>query len=171
MTQTPQSQQPRSFEDETLSPGFPQIPLAIIASIVGAIAGALLTKALGYVLPVYIPVIPGFLIGYCVVRVCSGGNLTIRIIAAVFGFIGAVFTESIWYVGHPGIWHYMTHFYENATTLDWVFRVGNVLVAYWYSGTPTVTAYTPAAPPVPCPHCGAANLSRAKYCSECGNKM
>jgi len=161
--------------DDADQPKFP-LPaalLVVVAGTLGAALGAGLTVAAQSVVGVYIPIVPGYLAASAIVRVHRSDAVWVGIVGGLCGFVGGLFAEAFVYV-NPGVWHYVTHFYENASTMDWLFRAINAGVGYWFArSTPISPAsgFPVAIPGTSCPHCGEGNLPNSQFCAHCGQPM
>ena len=164
---------PNMFPDATEPSVLPKALLAVGAGIVGAALGAALTVLARRWIGFYIPMLPGFFAASAITRVYASDAIAIGAIGALCGFVGGVLAEAFIYV-NPGVVHYMIHFYENGTTTDWIFRILNAGVGFWYSRA-TQRAPLPGSPsgaePSRCPSCSRGNLPGAKFCSHCGEQM
>jgi len=107
-------------------------------AILGAALGAALTVAARSMLGFYIPIVPGYLAASAIVRVHRSDAIWVGLVGGLCGFVGGLFAEAFVYV-NPGVWHYVSHFYENATTMDWLFRVINAGVGFWFARSATTS--------------------------------
>ncbi len=171
MNQPPQFQD--AYDGDTPQFRISAVLLVVLAGIVGAAIGVGLTMAARSMLGFYIPIIPGYLAASAIVRVHRSDAIWVGIVGGLCGFVGGLFVEAFIYE-NPGVWHYITHFYENATTSDWLFRAINAGVGFWFarsvpisaaSGFPVTTGGTS------CPHCGEGNLPNSQFCAQCGQPM
>ena len=157
------------------APQFPlkAVLLVVVAAIVGAALGAALTVAAHRMIGVYIPIVPGYLAASAIVRVHRSDAIWVGIVGGLCGFVGGLFAEAFVYV-NPGVWHYVSHFYENATTMAWMFRAINAGVGFWFARSVPITAargFPVATPGISCPHCGEGNLPNSQFCAHCGQPM
>ena len=163
---------------DTYDGNAPQFPLkavllVVVAAIVGAALGAALTVAAHRMIGVYIPIVPGYLAASVIVRMHRSDAIWVGIVGGLCGFVGGLFAEAFVYV-NPGVWHYVSHFYENATTMDWLFRAINAGVGFWFARSLPITAasgFPVGIPGKPCPHCGEGNLPNSQFCAHCGQPM
>ncbi len=160
-------------DDDT--PQFPlqAVLLVVAAGIVGTALGAALTVAAQRMLGVFIPIVSGYLAASAIVRVHRSNAVWVGIVGGLCGFVGGLFAEAFVYV-NPGVCHYVTHFYENATTMDWLFRAINAGVGYWFARSVPITAasgFPVTTSGTSCPHCGEGNLPNSQFCAHCGQPM
>ncbi len=171
MDQPPQLQD--TYDGDTSQFPLPAVLLVVGAGILGAALGAGLTVAAARMLGVFIPIVSGYLAASAIVRVYRSGAVWVGIVGGLCGFVGGLFAEAFFY-DNPGVWHYVTHFYENATGMDWLFRVINAGVGYWFARSTPISPASgfPVAIPGPsCPHCGEGNLPNSQFCAHCGQPM
>lgn len=161
---------PRSLEarpDDAEPSIVPKAFLALGAGAAGAAAGAALTVFILKPTGFYIPMIPGLAAGYAISRLCQCNSTLVSIVGAVCAFFGGLFAEAFCYTGHPGVLHYVSHFYENGLLTDWIFRALNIGIGFYTSrGAGESLPVTIGGSS--CPHCGEGNLPSTKYCAHCG---
>ena len=171
MDRPPQLQDTRDG-DESQFP-LPAVLLVVVAGVLGAALGAALTVAAQRMLGFYIPIVPGYLAATAIVRVHRSHATWVGIVGGLCGFVGGLFAEAFVYV-NPGVWHYVSHFYENAMATDWLFRAINFGVGYWFARSVPITAasgFPVTIPGTSCPHCGEGNLPNSQFCAHCGQPM
>ena len=169
--------QPPQLQD-TYDGAAPQFPLravllVVVAGILGTALGAGLTVVARNMLGFYIPIIPGYLAASAIVRVHRSDAIWVGIVGGLCGFVGGLFAEAFVYV-NPGVWHYVSHFYEDAYAMDWMFRAINAGVGYWFARSVSITAASSVSGAIPgtaCPHCGEGNLPNSQFCAHCGQPM
>ncbi len=171
MDRPPQLQD--TYDGDESPPALPAVLLVVVAGILCSALGAGLTVAAQRFLGVFIAVVSGYLAASAIVRMHRSDAVWVGIVGGVCGVVGGLFAEAFVYVS-PGIWHYVTHFYENATTMDWLFRAINAGVGFWFARSAPITAASGlpiAIPGISCPHCGEGNLPNSQFCAHCGQPM
>ncbi len=171
MDRPPQLQD--TYDGDESQFALPAVLLVAVAGILGAALGAALTVFAARTIGFYIPIVPGYLAASAIVRVHRSNAIWVGIVGGLCGFVGGLFAEAFFYV-NPGVWHYVTHFYENASTMDWLFRAINAGVGYWFARSVPITAasgFPVAIPGTSCPHCGEGNLPNSQFCAQCGQPM
>ncbi len=171
MDRPPQFQDTHDGEESQFA--LPAVLLVVVAGILGAALGAVLTVVAARTIGFYIPIVTGYLAASAIVRVHRSDAIGVGIVGGLCGFVGGLFAEAFFYV-NPGVWHYVTHFYENASTMDWLFRAINAGVGFWFARSTPISAASgfPVAIPGPsCPHCGEGNLPNSRFCAHCGQPM
>ncbi len=103
------------------------IILAIFSGAVGAVAGGWITDLIP---GIYIPLLPGVVVGYAVLMTCRTPATPVAIIAAVFGFASHVIFEA--FNMADGLSH-LASFYATDDAWLWIFRVLNGLIGFWLS--------------------------------------
>ena len=167
MDRPPQLQD--TYDGDTSQFPLKAVLLVVVAGILGAALGAALTVAAQRMLGFYIPIVPGYLAASAIVRVHRSDGIWVGIVGGLCGFVGGLFAEAFVYV-NPGVWHYVSHFYENATTMDWLFRAINAGVGYWFARSVSITAASGspvAIPGISCPPGGEGTLPNSPSCAPC----
>ncbi len=164
-----------SHGDDTQSSVLSKVPLAVGSAAVSAAAGGWLMSIIAGVF-LYVPLIPGAVVGYAVNKVCKTNRVLICVIAAFFGFAGMVFGDALTFelVDYAGTWNYITHFWHAATLSKVLFWIANAAVGYWFARATPVGRYSGlpvAIDQAKCPHCSQGNLPTAKFCAHCGRQM
>lgn len=146
--------------------------LVILAGAAAALAGGWLNSWIAGNMGIYVPLIPGLVVGWTVGYVSKTGSVWGAVIAGVFGFAGMVFGDALTFDlrGRPGLWNYMTHFYEAATLMKVVFWALNFATAFWLAKGREALRL-PAAAADRCPHCGGSNLRGSRFCAHCGQQI
>ena len=166
-------QLPDTYNGDRSQFPLPALLLVVVAGVLGAALGAGLTVAARNMIGIYVPIVPGYLAASAIVRVHRSDAILVGIVGGLCGFVGGLFAEAFVYV-NPGVWHYVTHFYENASTMDWLFRAINAGVGYWFARSTPISAasgFPVAIPGTSCPHCGEGNLANSQFCAQCGQPM
>ena len=171
MDQPPQLQD--TYDGDT--PQFPlkAVLLVTVAGILGAALGAALTVAAHRMIGIYIPIVPGYLAASAIVRVQRSDAMWVGIVGGLCGFAGGLIAEAFVY-GSSDVWHYVSHFYEDAYAMDWLFRAINAGVGFWFAKSIPITAasgFPVGIPGISCPHCGEGNLPNSQFCAHCGQPM
>ncbi len=150
--------------------------LATGVTVLAALAGGWLMSVVSSFTGLYIPFIPGAVVGYAVARWCRSNHLAVALIAACGGFAGMVFGDALTFdmVDFPGTWNYLTHFWKAASVLKVIFWIANAAIAFLSARVePAVARGEPVRPATArsCPACGAANPTPGSYCSGCGRRL
>ncbi len=171
MDRPPQLQDTHDGEESQFA--LPAVLLVVVAGILGAALGAVLTVVAARTIGFYIPIVPGYLAASAIVRVHRSDAIWVGIVGGLCGFVGGLFAEAFFY-GSPDVWHYVSHFYEDAYAMDWLFRAINAGVGYWFARSVPISAASGvpvAISGVSCPHCGEGNLPNSQFCAHCGQPM
>ncbi len=171
MDRPPQFQDTHDGDESQFA--LPAVLLVVVAGTAGAALGAVLTVVAARTIGFYIPIVPGYLAASAIVRVHRSNAVWVGIVGGLCGFVGGLFAEAFFY-DNPGVWHYVTHFYEKAYAMDWLFRAINAGVGYWFARSAPISAasgYPVAISGVSCPHCGEGNLPNSQFCAHCGQPI